>query len=229
MSADPRLSLSDADRKVWYDASRQAAKLWGQTNAANKRLGSLKKQLEELKGKFEKDDKAPEAVKKATGDLLAKVEAQAKVLDRQEPLGFAGAPLEDDPVPLLGEARGLYFSFSAITAAPTPQQAQYLPRVEKKVGEPLAAVNALLETDVPAFNRLLLENGRGLLEAGAPIRRGSRHFVSDHRPWLRGKCARLPRSRTTLTSTRTLAPICSPGTKRHRSCYRTGGQETTRP
>ena len=40
----------------------------------------------------------------------------------------------------------------------------------KKVGEAMAAVNALLETDVPAFNRLLLENGRGLLDAGAPIR-----------------------------------------------------------
>ena len=38
------------------------------------------------------------------------------------------------------------------------------------MGEALAAVNALLETDVPAFNRLLLENGRGLLEAGAAIR-----------------------------------------------------------
>ena len=61
-------------------------------------------------------------------------------------------------------------SFSAIIAAPTPQQAQYLPRVEKKVGEALVGVNALLETDVPAFNRLLLEQGRGLLEGGAPIR-----------------------------------------------------------
>jgi hypothetical protein len=133
-------------------------------------VSSLKKQLEELKGKFEKDEKAAEVVKKATADLLSKVEAQAKVLDRQEPLGFAGAPLEDDPTPLLGEARGLYMSFAAITAAPTPQQAQYLPRVEKKVGEALATVNGLVETDVPAFNRLLLENGRGLLEAGAPIR-----------------------------------------------------------
>ena len=128
MSGDPRLNLSDADRKAWYDASRRAAKLWGQTNAANKRLGSLKKQLEELKGKFEKDDKAPEAVKKATGDLLAKVEAQAKVLERQEPLGFAGAPLEDDPVPLLGRSprplllllghhRGAHAAAGAVPAA----------------------------------------------------------------------------------------------------------------
>jgi photosystem II stability/assembly factor-like uncharacterized protein len=170
VSGDPRLSLSAADRDAWYDASRRAGKIWGRANAANKRLGSLKKQLEELQGKLEKDEQATEVVKKATSDLKAKVEAQAKMLDRQEPLGFAGAPLADDPVPLLEEARGLYFSFSAITAAPTAQQAQYLPRVEKKVGEAMAGVNALLETDVPAFNRLLLENGRGLLEAGAAIR-----------------------------------------------------------
>jgi photosystem II stability/assembly factor-like uncharacterized protein len=168
---DPRLQVSDADRAAWYEASRRAARLWGQTNAANKSLASLKKQLEELKGKLDKDEKAPEEVEKAAADLLAKVEAQAKVIDRQAPLGFAGAPLEDDPIPLLGEARGLYLSLSAITAAPTPQQEDLLlPRLEKQVGEAVASVNALVQTEVPAFNKLLLESGRGLIEAGAPIR-----------------------------------------------------------
>ncbi len=167
---DPRLHVSDTDRTAWYDATRRAAKLWGQTDAANKRMASLKKQLEEVKGKLDKDEKAPEVVKKAAADLLSKIETRAKIIDRQEPLGFAGAPLEDDPIPLLGEARSLYFSFSAITAAPTPQQQELLPRLEKQVGEAVTAVNALVETDVPAFNRLLLENGRGLVEAGAPIR-----------------------------------------------------------
>ena len=84
-------------------------------------------------------------------------------------MGFAGAPLEDDPIPLLDEARGLYLSFSAITAPPTPQQQALLPRLEKQVGEGVTAVNAIVEADVPAFNRLLLDNGRGLLEAGVPI------------------------------------------------------------
>jgi hypothetical protein len=162
--------VSDADRAAWYDANRRGASLWSQTNAASKRLGALKKQLEELKGKLDKDEKAPEGVKKGAADLVSKVEAQAKIFDRQEPLGFAGAPLEDDPIPLLGEARGLYLSFSAITAAPTPQQRELLPRLERRVGEGVAAVNTLVETDVPAFNRLLLESGRGLVEAGAPIR-----------------------------------------------------------
>jgi hypothetical protein len=167
---DARVRTSDADRAAWYEASKRAGKMWGQTNAANKRVAALKKQLEELKGKLDKDEKTTDAVKKAAADLLAKIEAQAKVLDRQEPLGFAGAPLEDDPRPLLGDARGLYLSFAAITAAPTPQQVGLLPRLEKQVGEAVAGVNTLVDTDVPAFNRLLLENGRGLLDAGAAIR-----------------------------------------------------------
>jgi photosystem II stability/assembly factor-like uncharacterized protein len=167
---DPRVRIGDAERAAWHDAGRRGAKLWRHTNAANKRLAALKKQLEELKAKLEKDEQTPDVLKKAAADLQAKVETQAKIFDRQEPMGFAGAPLEDDPIPLLGEARGLYLSFSAITAAPTPQQQALLPRLEKQVGEGVAAVNAIVETDVPALNRLLVENGRGLLEAGAAIR-----------------------------------------------------------
>ena len=167
---DPRLQVSDTERAVWYEATRRAAKLWGQADAATKRTASLKKQLDEVKGKLDKDEQSPDAVNRAAAELLAKVETRAKTLDRQEALGFAGAPLEDDPIPLLDEARGLYFSFSAITAAPTPQQTVLLPRLEKQVGEAVAAVNVLVETDVPAFNRLLVENGRGLVEAGTPIR-----------------------------------------------------------
>jgi hypothetical protein len=56
-----------------------------------------------------------------------------------------------------------------MAAAPTAQQTELLPRLETKGGAAVDAVNAIVSTDVPAFNRLLLESGRGLVEGGGAI------------------------------------------------------------
>ena len=90
-------------------------------------------------------------------------------MSRQEPLGFAGAPLEDDPDPLLARARGLYQAMASMSAPPTPQQRQSLDDVERQVEEAAKEANALVSQDVPALNRLLSDNGMGRIEAGKPV------------------------------------------------------------
>jgi hypothetical protein len=166
---DPRIKTSDGDRKAWYEACRAGARLWTQAGAANTALESLKKQLKELEESLKKDTRAKEAEKAAVKALTEKVEPLAKKINRQEPLGFAGAPLSEDPDPLLPRARGLYFAFSATTAPPTAQHKEALARTEKELGEAVAALNALLEGDVPALNRQLLEKGIGKIDGGAKI------------------------------------------------------------
>jgi hypothetical protein len=166
---DPRIKVSEADHRAWYEACRAGAKLWTQAGAANTALESLKKQLKELEESLKKDTRAKEAEKSAVKALAEKVEPLAKKINRQEPLGFAGAPLAEDPDPLLPRVRGLYLGFSATTAPPTAQHKDALARAQKELAEAVAALNAILEGDVPALNRQLLEKGIGKLDGGAKI------------------------------------------------------------
>jgi photosystem II stability/assembly factor-like uncharacterized protein len=166
---DPRIQIGEADRKAWYEACRAGARLWTRADAAQKALEALKKQLKELEESLKKDARATEAGKSAVKALTEKLEPLAKRISRQEPLGFAGAPLAADPEPLVGRARGLYLAFSAASAAPTSQHRESLARVTKELDEAVGVVNGILESDVPALNRLMLESGIGKIDGGQKI------------------------------------------------------------
>jgi photosystem II stability/assembly factor-like uncharacterized protein len=166
---DPRIHVDEADRKAWYDSSVAAAKLWKRADTATKAMESLKKQLTELQESLKKDAKTPEAVTTSLKALGEKVELLAKRLKRQAPLGFAGAPLAEDPEPLLDKARGLYFTASSITAPLTAQHGEALARASRSVDEVVVDVNAVLEQAVPALNKLMLDNAMGKLDAAKKL------------------------------------------------------------
>jgi len=163
---DPRITVSGEDRKQWEEATRQASKLWGRAQAANRTITTLKKQLADVQ---ESIKSAPDEVKTAARSLTETVDTLARTLNRQEPLGFAGAPLAEDPDPLVPRARGLYFALGGMTAAPTAQQKEMLVRVQQQVDETVAAVNAVVDKRVPDLNRTLAERGFGRLDAGKRI------------------------------------------------------------
>ena len=167
---DPRIQISDADRRAWYEAARKGAQLWGRADAVNRAAASLKKQLGELQqASAKRDPKPPEAVTAAVKAAVDKANALALRMSRQEPLGFAGAPLEDDPDPLLARARSVYLAVGFMSAAPTTQQQQSLDEVARQVDEAAKEANVLVSEDVPALNRLLSDNGMGRIEAGKPV------------------------------------------------------------
>ena len=163
---DPRITASDADRRAWYDAQLEAGRVWAKADAADKAAKSLKKQLEELKGSFEKKKETNEAVTKGVKELLDKVEPLAKRLTADTPMGFAGAPLAEDPEPLLPRARSLGFGLSGIVAPPTEQQRAVMVRTARDVDEVAAALRAMQQADVPALNKLIYESGIGRIDAG---------------------------------------------------------------
>ena len=163
---DPRITVSAEDRKQWEDATRQAARLWSRSQAANRTIAALKKQLAEVQ---ESIKSAPDEVKTTARSLVETVDALARALNRQEALGFAGAPLAEDPDPLVPRARGLYFALGGMTAAPTTQQKDLLARVSQQVDETVAAVNAVVDKGVPDLNRALVERGFGRIDAGKRI------------------------------------------------------------
>jgi len=167
---DPRVQIADADRRAWYEAARKGARLWTRADALNRSAASLKKQLGELQqAAAKRDPKPPEAVTSAIKAAADKADALALRMSRQEPLGFAGAPLEDDPDPLLARARGVYLAVGSISAPPTPPQQQALDDVARQLEEAAKEANALISQDVPALNRLLTDSGMGRIEAGKPV------------------------------------------------------------
>jgi hypothetical protein len=163
---DPRITVSAEERKQWEEATRQAAKLWSRSQAASRTVTALKKQLADVQ---ESIKSAPDEVKTAARSLAETVDTLARALNRQEALGFAGAPLAEDPDPLMPRARGLYFALGGITAAPTAQQKELLARVQQQVDETVAAVNAAVDKGVSDLNRSLAERGFGRIDGGKPI------------------------------------------------------------
>jgi hypothetical protein len=163
---DPRITATDAERRAWHDALQEAGRTWAKADAADKAAKSLKKQLEELKASFEKKKDTPEAVTKGVQALLDKVEPLAKRMTLDTPMGFAGAPLADDPEPLLPRARSLGFGLSGFVAPPTDQQRAVMTRTARDVDEVAAALRAIQQTDVPALNTLIYESGIGKIDAG---------------------------------------------------------------
>lgn len=168
VEADPRLTVSAADRAAWAETAKTAGQIWRRADAANRAVEALRRQLRDL---VEKKDgtRLPEAVTTQARALREKVDAVGKRLSRQEPQGFAGAPLAEDPVPLVGRARGLYFALNGMVAPLTPQHQQAMARIGADVDEVVAAVNAFVQTDVPALNRAILDAGVGRLDPGRAI------------------------------------------------------------
>jgi len=166
---DPRIAASEADRKAWHGALVDAGKTWAQADAADKAAKSLKKQLEELQESLKKKSETPEAVTKAVQALLDKVNGLGGRLSVERPTGFAGAPLADEPDPLLPKARSLAYGLGGITAPPTPQQRTLLERTTHEVDAVASSLRAIQQTDVPALNKLVYESGVGKIDPGKPV------------------------------------------------------------
>jgi photosystem II stability/assembly factor-like uncharacterized protein len=166
---DPRVVVSDAERRAWYDAEQRAGQIWARADAADKAIRSIKKQLEELKASLDKKKDTPEAVGKGIKDLLDKATPLATRLRIEEPTGFAGAPLASDPDPLLARARSLSFGLGNYAGAPTPQQQRVIDETARDVDEVAGAIKALQQTDLPALNKLIYESGIGKLDPGPPV------------------------------------------------------------
>jgi hypothetical protein len=145
--------------------------MWARADEANRTLERVKKQLaslqEALGRRKDGEEKAPEAVTTAAKALSDKLEPLVRRFSRQSPVGFAGAPLADEPDPLLPRARGSYFMVSGYTAAPTAQHREAIDRTEKELDQAVSEADALMK-EVDELNRLLVQHGLGRLETAKP-------------------------------------------------------------
>lgn len=162
---DPRIEISEADRRAWYDMQQQMTRLMPQVQMGMRVVTQLGTQLRELKPQIDRNPRANDAVKKALADLLAKVEGLGGRAPENAPPGFAGAPLADAPQSIQQRLQGIGFALfgGGMTQAPTEGQKAALAAGEKELAEFGQTVRGLVTTDVPALNRMLMEIGIGRL------------------------------------------------------------------
>ena len=166
---DPRIAIGEAERREWYEAQLAAGRVWTKADAADKAVKSIKKQLEELQDALEKKEDTPAAVTKGVQELVDKTAPLARRLSLDTPTGFAGAPLAEDPEPLLPRARSLSFGLAGFAGPPTAQQKMVIERTTSAVDEVAAAIQSLQRTDVPALNKLIYESGIGKIDPGTLV------------------------------------------------------------
>jgi ABC-type transporter Mla subunit MlaD len=166
---DPRIQISEADRKAWYDMQMAMSRVNPQLQQGMRTLNTLGNQLREVKTQIGRNPRTPDAVTKALQALLDKVEGLGGREPESEPPGFAGAPLADAPQTIqsrIGFGGGGGFG-GGMTGAPTAAQKAALERNQKELAAFAETMRGITDTDVPALNKLLLEAGVGRINLQA--------------------------------------------------------------
>lgn len=160
---DPRIQISEADRKAWYEMQMAMSRLMPQMQQGMRTITQLGSQLREVKTQIGRNPRIPEPVTKALQDLLDKVEKLGGRAPANEPPGFAGAPLADEPETIQSRLQGIAFGAfgGGMTQAPTASQKAAFEHAQKELGEFGQTVRGLVTTEVPALNKLLFEAGVG--------------------------------------------------------------------
>ena len=179
---DPRIQISEADRKAWYDMQMATARLAPELQMGTRTVTTLGTQLREVKTQLGRNPRTPEAVTKALQALLDKVEELGGREPANEPPGFAGAPLADAPQTIQQRIGFGFGGFGGgMTTAPTAAQKAAFERAQKELATFGENLRGITQTDVPALNKLLLDAGIGRinLPAGGPAG-GARRPPEDH-------------------------------------------------
>jgi photosystem II stability/assembly factor-like uncharacterized protein len=163
---DPRIQMSEADRKAWYDMQMAMTRLAPQLQMGTRTITQLGTQLREVKTQISRNPRTPEALTKAVQTLLDKVEELGGREAAAEPPGFAGAPLADAPQTIQQRIGFGFGGFGGgMTEAPTAAQKAAFERGQKILAEFSETVRGIVATDVPALNKMLLEAGIGRISA----------------------------------------------------------------
>jgi photosystem II stability/assembly factor-like uncharacterized protein len=181
---DPRIQISEADRKAWYDMQMATTRLAPQLQLGLRTVNTLGTQLREIKTQIARNPRATDAVKTALQTLLDKVEGLGGREPENEPPGFAGAPLADAPETIQQRIGFGFGGFGGgMTAAPTPTQKAAFERAQKELAAFGETMRTITQTDVPALNKLLFDAGIGRinLQGGGPGG-GGRRPPEDQQP-----------------------------------------------
>jgi photosystem II stability/assembly factor-like uncharacterized protein len=160
---DPRVSMSDADRLKRRTALTKLVTLTRDADGGRKKIVAMNIALTNLTQSWSKAGAAPvpEAVKKATDDMMTKIKAVIGNFEterQQGQLGAAGPPARYIPPPISQRIGRLMGAIDSYSAAPTSRQLADIQQAESDLTPALAEVNRLFD-EMPKLNKMLADAG----------------------------------------------------------------------
>jgi len=164
VEGDPRIVVSEADRRAQQEAVFTLNRLYASGYKANMVSNNIKTQLNNLKESLKKLPQIPEAVTSAVDSLDKQVD---KILGN-----LVGSPeLRRRGIsPILSEISRLSSGINRYTGAPTPYQAERIRLLPGHMRDIIEALNTLIEKSIPELNRLMNENNIPWLIPVKPIK-----------------------------------------------------------
>ncbi len=152
---DPRIEVSDADRRAQFEAMQRVGKLIASMDQGYQKAVDLESQMASLEESLKGSKDIPEAVSSAVKELSEKVEELGKKLSRDGGVERVRYP---QPRPLFSQLTGLYRSLDSYTEAPGPDQIERIDFYDGELQTLLRDLERVLDEDVRSLNRILLEN-----------------------------------------------------------------------
>jgi photosystem II stability/assembly factor-like uncharacterized protein len=153
LEGDPRIEVSDADRRAQHDALLSLYRLAPLLSDTEKRLESLRNQLEDALAMTEKAPGAPTAVKEAIQGVQTEVQSV-----RHEMFGDPQAGFQAMRLSVRGRLISLARSIAGYTGAPSERQARDIARNAERLKSLVEKINAIIDQDIPRLNKLMEEN-----------------------------------------------------------------------
>jgi photosystem II stability/assembly factor-like uncharacterized protein len=155
LKKDPRTSASQADLQAQFDYLLAANKKLTEIHEQIERMREVRKQLDDLKKRIGKDEKAKPIVDaaKALDKKMTAIEEtlyQTKNRSAQDPLNF--------PIRLNDKLASVAESASTGDFAPTAQHRAVYARLVQQIDAELAKARALWTTDLPALNAMVKQS-----------------------------------------------------------------------
>ncbi|GAC1433875.1 MAG: hypothetical protein NVSMB68_06440 [Thermoanaerobaculia bacterium] len=153
---EPRASASPADLKAQYDFLKAAYDKLSEVNTQVDRIRDVRKSLTDVKKRVG-DAKESKAVVDAANALDKKMTAveealyQTKNKSSQDPLNY--------PIRLNDKLAGVADSASTGSWPPTAQQVAVRDEIVAQIDMQLATLKAIWDNDLPAFNKLVRDQG----------------------------------------------------------------------
>ena len=173
---DPRMKISDADRKAKWDAIQQAGRLQETATAAIERINTLRADTDfvlQRAGKMDEQEKkdtgAKESSYKPLMDAAGKLKKDLGDLEKKmwNPPKSKGILPENDPWSKIDYVSN---SLESSWDAPTPAQVEYLKQAEHQLAAVLGEVNQFFDQRIPEFKKLVDEKKIQLLPALDPLK-----------------------------------------------------------
>lgn len=153
---DPRIEISEADRKVHLEAQLQMNQLYRAAdklrNACSDLFGQLNTTAESLKAR-----KAPESLMAGltnTSKEVDEIRRRLAVPPRTESAG----PREPGPTPILSRLRSLIGAIGGYTARPTAVQLQQIEEISRQLSALVSRFNNVVDVSIPELNKQMLDH-----------------------------------------------------------------------